>query len=262
MIARPLMALVAASLALSGCAGVIRDRIYQPDTIGMDALDWTGEMPRQVSTKTADGLDIQGYYFPPTNGSRDILVFFHGNGGSRHSAAKVAQPLAGHGPGILIADYRGYGGNPGSPSEKGLFADGAAFIQLARQLQPGGKLYLFGWSLGGAVALEQAARTQVDGVVTLGTFTRLADMAPALARGLLPDRFDNLSAIKRVSAPVFLFHGDADQVVPYAHAARLSEASGGQAPVVTLRGADHHLDFAIIAPHVWAALEHGRPPQQ
>lgn len=257
-----LLALTSAVLLLGGCAGIIRDRIYQPDNATIADLGWTGEMPRAVTAKTSDGLAIQGHYFPPTHGSKDILVFFHGNGGNRHSAAKVAQPLSGHGPGVLIADYHGYGGNPGKPSEDGLFADGAAFIDLARQLQPGGKLYLFGWSLGGAVALEQASRTKVDGVVTLGTFTRLADMAPAIARGILPDRFDNLAAIKRVSAPIFLFHGDADQVVPYAHAARLSEASGGKAQVVTLRGAGHHLDFAAIAPHVWSALEQGRPPQQ
>jgi pimeloyl-ACP methyl ester carboxylesterase len=122
-------------------------------------------------------------------------------------------------------------------------------------LQPGGKVYLFGWSMGGAVALDLARREPVDGVVTLGAFSRLADVAPGYARPFLPDRFDNLAAIRQVRAPVYLFHGTHDAIVPYAHAARLKAASGGRATVVTLNGAGHHLEISTIEQHVWRALE-------
>jgi uncharacterized protein len=251
--------MAAAAVGLGGCAGFVRDRIYKPEPITASPA-WPGEAPREVSARTADGLTLRGWYWPPAEGQIDILVFFHGNGGNRDTAARVAWPLREGGRGLLIADYRGYSGNPGRPSERGLFADGKAFLDLARQLQPRGKVYLFGWSMGGAVALELAVRERVDGVVTLGTFSRLADVAPGIARPFLPDRFDNLGAIARVDEPVYLFHGTDDAIVPYANAARLKQASGGRATVVTLRGAGHHLDFRSIAPTVWRALEGRGPP--
>lgn len=256
-----LLALVAATSLVAGCAGFVRERIYKPDPMTTAPI-WAAEAPRQVSTRTSDGLDLNGYYWPPETGSGDIIVFFHGNGGNRNTAARVAEPLRRNGKGLLVASYRGYGDNPGRPTEAGLFADGAAFIALARRLQPGARLFLVGWSMGGAVALELAGREKVDGVVTIGAFSRLADVAPGIARGFLPDRFDNLAAIKRVQAPIFLFHGTADGIVPFAHAGRLREASGNRATLVTLNGFGHHFDFASIAPHVWRALEGRGPPAE
>jgi hypothetical protein len=258
---KTLLALVAATSLIGGCAGFIRERIYRPEPI-TGAVTWPAEAPRQVTARTADGLDLGGYYWAPEAGSGDIILFFHGNGGNRNTAARVAEPLRRNGKGLLVASYRGYGDNPGRPTEAGLFADGAAFIALARRLQPEARLFLVGWSMGGAVALELASRVPVDGVVTIGTFTRLADVAPGIARGFLPDRFDNLAAIGRVRAPVFLFHGTQDAIVPYAHAARLRTASGNRATVVTMNGLGHHFDFARIAAHVWRALEGKGPPAE
>ena len=240
---------------LGGCSGIVRDRIYLPEPAPAAVPDWAGAAPQAVTARTADGLEIGGYYWAPDGPPRDILVFFHGNAGNRERAAQIAAPLRRPGSGLLVASYRGYGGNPGSPTEAGLMADGAAFLALARRLQPGSKVHLFGWSLGGAVALHLAARDEVDGVVTLGAFTRLRDVAPAIARGMLVDRFDNLAAIADVSEPVFLFHGTDDQVVPYSSTAALKAASGGRATTVTLTGAGHHIDFRSIADLVWRALD-------
>lgn len=252
---------LAAALSLAGCAGMARERIYRPEPIAAAQPAWRGAAPRPVTARTADGLVLNGYYWPPAAGSRDILVFFHGNAGNRQTAASMAEPLTRHGSGVLVASYRGYGGNPGRPREAGLIADGAAFVALARQLQPEGRLYLVGWSLGGAVALELAGRTPVDGVATLGAFSRLADAAPPATRPFLPDRFDNLAAIRRVTAPVYLFHGTEDEVVPYAQAGRLREASGGRATIVTISGGGHRPDFAALADTIWQALE-GRGPDR
>lgn len=249
------------ALLLAGCSGIVRDRIYRPDPAPAVAPAWAGTAPQAVSARTADGLEIGGYYWPPDGAPRDILMFFHGNAGNRERAAQIAAPLRRPGSGLLVASYRGFGGNPGSPDEAGLMADGVAFLALARRLQPGSKVHLFGWSLGGAVALQLAAREDVDGVVTLGAFTRLRDVAPSIARGMLPDRFDNLAAIAGVREPVFLFHGTDDQVVPYSSAAQLEAASGGHATMVTLTGAGHHIDFRSIADVVWRALDGRGPPE-
>lgn len=247
--------LLAAAL-LTGCAGTIRDRIYLPDPVQPAASAiWNGDAPQKVSATTSDGLTLHGFYWPPTNGRSDVTVYFHGNGGNAVTAAGSAGPLTEGGHGVLVADYRGYGANPGRPSERGLFTDGEAWMRLAATMQPTGRKYVFGHSLGGAVALEMAARFQVDGVVTLGAFARLADVAPGIARPFLPDRYDNLAAIRRVTAPVFLLHGTADDVVPFANAGRLRAAAGERATLVTLTGAGHQVDLRQVAPQLWPALE-------
>jgi pimeloyl-ACP methyl ester carboxylesterase len=159
---------------------------------------------------------------------------------------------------VLVASYRGYGDNPGAPSEDGLFADAEAWMAKARELAPGADIYLFGHSLGGAVALEMAARHEVAGVATLGTFARLADQAPSIARGILPDRYDNVAAIRRVSVPVLLLHGTEDRVVALAAGEELAEAAS-YATLVRLTGAGHQVDLAKIADRIWQAWENGLP---
>ncbi len=241
-------------LAFTGCAGVIRDRIYHPTSLADTPVEFVGQAPQSVTARTADGLELQAYYWPPARPDGDVAVYFHGNGYNHLVGAARAEPLRIGGRGVLVASYRGYGGNPGRPSEAGLFADGDAWMKRIAELAPASRRFLFGHSLGGAVALEMAARHPVEGVATLGTFTRMSDMAPAVARGLITDRFDNLAAIRRVRTPVFLLHGDADELVPFSSAAALKEVGGERVTVVRLRGAGHNLSLETIADRVWLLL--------
>lgn len=241
-------------LLLSGCADMIRDRVFLPSPLA-ETPSWT-RPPEPVEVTTADGVTLRGLYWAPREPHRDIIVYFHGNGGNLNRDGAYAEPLAGDGRGLLMTSYRGYSGNPGQPTQAGLSADADAFVAEARRrLPPGGGLYLFGHSLGGAVALGVAARTEVAGVATLGAFGRIGDLAPWYARGLMPDRFDNRDAIARVRAPVTLFHGTADTIVPFPAANALRAASGGQATVTPLEGAGHHPSMSQLAPLVWRTFD-------
>lgn len=252
--------LAAAVLATGGCASLARERIYRPAALAETPVTFRGEQPQAVSASTQDGLTLQGYYWPPAPGNRTLVVYFHGNGWNQLVGAARAEPLRAGGHGVLVASYRGYGGNPGQPSETGLMRDAEGWMARARTLAPDARLYLFGHSLGGAMALEMAARHEVAGVATLGTFARLSDQAPALLRGFVPDRYANEAAIARVEEPVLLIHGTADAVVRYAAAERLRTVGGENVTLIRLPGAGHQVDLALLADSLWQAWERGAGP--
>ena len=253
---RAILVVIAGLIGLTSwlaSASVVRDRIYRPDPMP-DKPEWVGmPAPETITVRTADGLDLQGYRWPATQSPHVTLVFFHGNGGNRYTAAQLAAPLRRKAAEIIIASYRGYGGNPGAPDEQGLYRDGAAFLQAARRSRPQ-KLYLFGFSLGGGVALRLAADDRVDGVVTLGTFSSLRSVAPRWTRGLLPDRFDNLAAVRRTSSPLLLLHGTADEMVPIREAELIQAAASANVRFLRLSGAPHNVALDQLADRIWQEI--------
>jgi fermentation-respiration switch protein FrsA (DUF1100 family) len=239
----------AAMTLASACSSTVRSHIYLPDPMPA-RVSWSGRAPEEVMAATADGLRLRGYYWPPRSAGGDLILFFHGQSGNRYTAAQMAAPLAAGG-GLLVADYRGYGDNPGEPDEAGLYADARAFLSLARTLAPESRIYLFGFSLGAAPALHLAAEEKVAGVITLGAFTTLRDAAPRVARALIRDRFDNRVAIARVDEPILILHAVADEVVPIAQAEALRALAPHGVRFLRVEGAGHAADFEFLAPIVW-----------
>jgi len=248
--------LVGAALTVSGCVNPVSSKLYQPKPLAATSPTWAGRAPTTVSAKTADGIELTGWFWAPEQPHGDILLFLPGRAGNRNIAAKQAEPFAAGGRGVLVASYRGYGDNPGNPDENGLYRDGAAFADLARALRPTGRLYLFGDGLGAAVALRLASRADVSGTATLGAFDRFSSFAPAITRRVYTDAFDNVAAIARVKTPVLIMHGRKDQVVPFAAAEMLKRAAGGTAIVAPIAGeAYHSVDLRYIASTVWQAFD-------
>lgn len=255
---------IAATLLLTGCAAALRDHIYQASATPVDVAAYTHAAPRPLPVRTTDGLDLSGYYWPGAADDRDILIFFHGRGSNQGVGARYAEHLAGQGDHVIVASYRGFAGNPGTPSEAGLIADGRAFVARARALAgPDARIFLIGHSLGGAVALHVAARETVAGVITLSTFDRLADSAPAGTGGLLPDKWDNLAALPHIHAPLLLVQGTDDQRVDAGQADALFAAAASSAILMRIPGAGHSPDMALLGPLISAAvaaIDAGEPP--
>jgi uncharacterized protein len=243
---------VIAAMSLAGCASTLRARIFLPTPMPA-ATAWEGPAPQDVSARESKGMELRGYYWPPSSPGGDVIVYFHGQSGNRLVAAQAAAPLARHG-GLLVASYRGYGDNPGEPKEAAVYEDALAFVALARKLAPGSRIYLLGYSLGAAPALHAAAKVQVAGVILLGAFTDLAAVAPWYAGPLLPDAFDNRRTIQDVDEPILILHGTADAVVPIAHAIALRAASPRGARLLRLEGAGHGADYQTLAPVIWENL--------
>lgn len=237
------------ALALTGCSSAVQSRVYRPEPMPA-SVSWNGRVPADVTTSSADGLTLRGYYWAPPTPGGDVILYFHGQSGNRYIAAQEAAPLA-DGGGLLVASYRGYGDNPGAPSEAGIYQDARAFLALARTLAPDSRIYVLGYSLGAAPALHVAAEEKVAGVVTIGAFASLKEVAPRLARGLLRDQFDNRATIARVDEPILLLHGTADERIPFEQARALQAAAPNRMRLLRLEGGGHGVDFAILAPMIW-----------
>lgn len=235
-----------AMMSCLSCASTVRSRFYQPEPMPAN-VTWSGAAPSEVTATTADGLTLRGYYWPPKSDEAEVILFFHGRSGNRFTYANIIAPLAAGG-GVLIADYRGYGDNPGSPTEQGLYADARAFLSLARTLAPKSRIYVFGFSLGAALALHVAAEEEVAGVITLAAFTELADVSPVWSRGLLRDRYDNRAAIARVEEPILMLHSTEDEVVPFSQVKELQALAPRGVRLLRVEGAGHAVNFEFLAP--------------
>ncbi|MBI1683382.1 alpha/beta hydrolase family protein [Caulobacter hibisci] len=203
--------------------GQIHERIYPAPTAPL-SLSGLPEGAAFITVTTADDLSLKGIEVAPRPGKPTFLIF-HGNGSAASRSVVWLAPLVAEGYGVVAAEYREYSGNPGRASEKGLAADADAFYARARQTAGAGKLIVVGHSLGGGVAFGLAGRQTLDALVTIGTFSSLPAMAPAFARPLLIDRYDNKAAVAKLDEPYFLVHGDADPVVPFVQGETLRAAA-------------------------------------
>lgn len=200
-----------------------------------------------IVLRTRDGLALNAVYRPSRDG-RPTAVFFHGNGDNLQGAAAATQWLAGAGYGLLLVEYRGYSGNPGTPGEAGLYDDGrAAMAWLAAQGVPPNRIVLIGNSLGSGVATQLATEFPVAGLVLISPFTSLPDVAAAKVRwapirSLLRDRYENLAKVRRLKLPILIVHGDADTLIPVSHGEALA-AAAARGRLVRVPGIGHELAY-------------------
>lgn len=231
------------------CAGLFvfqRALIYLPmDMPGTPSRHGVPEM-RAVAARSADGLALAGWFAPPRAPGTPVVVLFHGNAGNLASRSFKARAFLDAGLGVMLAGYRGYGGNPGAPSEEGLFADGRAALDfLAAQGIEAGDVVLYGESLGSGVAVRMASERRVAAVILEAPYTSLPDVAsfhyPFVPVGWLArDRFDSVSRIAAIAAPLLVVHGDRDEVIPIALGQRLFAAAAEPKRAQWIAGGSHN----------------------
>lgn len=184
----------------------------------------------KVVLHTADGLALTAAWHPAAPGKRTVL-FFHGNGDSLSGAAFATQALTQAGYGVLLADYRGYSGNPGEPSESGLALDARAALAFARsQGLRDGDLVFMGASLGTGVATALAVGNRPAALVLVSPFTSLPDVGAAAfpwapVHTLMRDRYPSLDTIRGIEAPVLVLHAVDDRTIPFSQGEVLAKAA-------------------------------------
>jgi pimeloyl-ACP methyl ester carboxylesterase len=237
-----------------------RELIYFPDSTPVPPAAEVISGARDVTLDTADGLELGAWFVPAAGSDTGMAVLLApGNGGNREGRAGFAEELSRHGLAVLLMDYRGYGGNPGSPSEDGLADDADAARAALEELgYPAQRILYFGESLGSGVVAALQARTPPAGIVLRSPFTELADVGahhyPWLpVRALLRDRFPVVEHLATSDVPVTVIYGDQDSVVPSELSARVADRAGSLAERLVLADADHN-DPVMFGPQVAAAV--------
>jgi hypothetical protein len=205
-----------------------------------------------IDFTTRDGLRLEGWYVPgvPPLTGHTVLVF-NGNAGNRAYRATLATALARRGLACVLFDYRGYGGNPGLPSERGLTEDALAARRAvaARPDVDPQRIVYFGESLGAAVP-----------------FSNLADIGahhyPFLpVRWLLRDHYPVAALVRDLRLPLLIIAGDDDHIVPPHFSQDVFDAAPGPKRLVMIPEADHNDEALAEGPAVIDAIEELLAPE-
>ena len=240
-----------------------RQFIYFPDASAVPLAGEVIEGARDVTLHTDDGLELGAWFVPPSetrDADRRVAVLVApGNGGNRAGRAELAEELRERGLAVLLMDYRGYGGNPGSPSEDGLASDAMAAAEALEDLgYPSERTIYFGESLGTGVVAALQSKRPPAGMVLRSPFTDFADVGavhyPWLpVRLILKDRFPVLDHLAGSEVPVTVVYGDRDSIVPTRLSAQVADEAPSLAERVVIEGAGHN-DPVMFGPRVADAV--------
>lgn len=185
----------------------------------------------QVTFAANDGTKLSGWYLPHAR-PRNVVLFACGNGGNMSYWADYFKTLQHQLDATVLGfNYRGYGLSEGSPSEAGVLDDARSARRwlAGRSGVPEERVVLIGRSLGGGVVVD-LAQDGCRALVVESSFTSLPDVAARIypflpVRWVMRTRFDSLRKIAAYDGPLFVSHGDADELVPHAMGRALFESA-------------------------------------
>ncbi len=234
--------------------------IFYPDRLMIGLPTQWGLDFEDIYFPTEDGVALNGWFVP---GAKDLTwLWFTGNAGNisyRLDNLKLLHDRLGLN--IFIIDYRGYGKSQGKVSEEGTYLDAEAALKYlhSRKDINHDRIISFGRSLGSAVAIDLATKERCLGIILESPFTSATDIMrrifPFLPPGILSAKYDSLSKIKRVTAPLLVLHGDRDEVIPFELGRKLYEAANEPKEFYTIKGAGHNDTYIVGGEEYIAALQ-------
>jgi uncharacterized protein len=262
MLGAAAIVLAVVALALALLWALQRRLIYLPFPAAVPPAATLLDGAREVTLRTADGLELGAWFVAPHEPDRRMAVLVAaGNAGNRSLRAPLAAALARHGLAVLLFDYRGYGGNRGRPTDAGLARDVRAALRFLGDEAglPGDRLLYYGESLGAAVVTELAIAHPPAGLVLRSPFVDLASVGrvhyPFLpVRALLRDRYPLAEQLARVTVPTTVVYGSDDRIVPPEQSRAVAGAAGGPTRLVEVQDADHNDRALLDGPALIAAV--------
>ncbi|KTD62324.1 alpha/beta hydrolase [Legionella shakespearei] len=220
-----------------------RHLIYFPDRHIPDLKAYHAQDMDVVTLKTKDNLTLKSWYKPAAK-NQPTLLYLHGNAGNIGYRMTLARKFLKAGLGVFLLEYRGYGGNRGSPNEQGFYEDGQTALDFLQEqgIKPS-QLVLYGESLGTGVATKLGSEHAACAIILQSPFTSL----PNVARYHYPwvlmepwDKYNSLERIKTIHTPLLVLHGKLDRIIPYTDGLALFDAANEPKKMLTFPNKDHN----------------------
>lgn len=206
-----------------------RRMIYFPTTLSDHQLAGTSPF-ELIEVPGTDGLVIKSWRFmgDPT---KKTFIFFHGNAGNAADRMPMMRVLVEAGHSVVLAEYRGYGNNPGKPTEKDIISDGEKLVEhITSEGISEQDIIIMGRSLGTGAATQLSVKYDIAALILISPFSSLADVASEIypyfpVSLLMRDRFNSAEAISKTNTPIIMFHGELDATVPIKFGRKLFETA-------------------------------------
>ena len=175
----------------------------------------------KVKIKTEDNIELLSWYHKKNSGDYKTILFLHGNAGTLENRIYKINHLKNMNVNFLIIAWRGFSGNKGKPTEKGLYEDARSAL---RWLKSKGvkeeSIIIYGESLGTGVATEIAQYKNFAGVILETPFTSMVSAGKSKypffpVSFLLKDKYESDKKIKNIKSPILIMHGEVDKLVPF-----------------------------------------------
>jgi hypothetical protein len=175
----------------------------------------------KVKIKTEDNIELLAWYHKKNSGDYKTILFLHGNAGTLENRIYKINHLKNMNVNFLIIAWRGFSGNKGKPTEKGLYEDAKSALRwLANKGVKEENIIIYGESLGTGVATEIAQNKNFAGVILETPFTSMVSVGKSMypffpVSILLKDKYESDKKIKNIKSPILIMHGEVDKVVPF-----------------------------------------------
>lgn len=248
--------------SLFSCSGIRNKFTFFPDTESKIARESLPDYISEENILTIDNERLQAFLFKHNDSIKHpLVIYFHGNAGNLYHRFGDAHRLYDMNQNVLLVSYRGYASSSGKASEKGIYIDGEATLQYAKDHlgYPESNIILYGRSLGSAVAINTAQNKLLKAIVLVTPLTSGKEMAQAMGLGLFKfiagGSFNSTEKINRLKSRLLIIHGDEDELVPYAMGQKLYNEYNGPKKMITIKGGKHNDLQDVDSNLYWKSIE-------
>ena len=197
-----------------------RSLLYHPTENNYSGDKLTVKIEK-VNIKTEDNIDLIAWYHKKDNIKFKTILYLHGNAGSLENRIHKINHFNDMNINFLLLSWRGFNGNAGKPSEKGLYQDARSALKwLINQGINEENIIIYGESLGTGVATEIAQNRNFAGIILESPFTSMIAAGKSKypifpIKLLLKDKYESDKKIKNIKSPILIMHGEEDKIVPF-----------------------------------------------